>query len=225
MHFIGVLCPICMCRAVCYWWFALRCFGLCRASFWCSIWSVLVFHCSVESNLPLWLSDNACSQTWVSGYLYLFCFTGVHPLYECFRPFVQWCWSLLPMISRLACPVSWANLIMGSVRLCIFDIRNIYGKACVFHGGSRSTWYLPEMPAAVSLGLADTRTDRRIRRVLCLGLGSLGVVSWPTRQSYCCAWNMWTIWLILPVVICLSQRLSHACLSTDLHTVKPRMAH
>jgi hypothetical protein len=32
-------------------------------------------------------------------------------------------------------------------------------------------------------------------------------------------------WLILPVVICLSQRLSHACLSTCLNTVKPRIAH
>ena len=33
------------------------------------------------------------------------------------------------------------------------------------------------------------------------------------------------IWLILPVVICLSQRLSHACLSTSHIKVKPRMAH
>ena len=32
-------------------------------------------------------------------------------------------------------------------------------------------------------------------------------------------------WLILPVVICLSQRLSHACLSTHHLTMKPRMAH
>ena len=32
-------------------------------------------------------------------------------------------------------------------------------------------------------------------------------------------------WLILPVVICLSQRLSHACLSTSRLMVKPRMAH
>ena len=32
-------------------------------------------------------------------------------------------------------------------------------------------------------------------------------------------------WLILPVVICLSQRLSHACLSISNHTVKLRMAH
>ena len=33
------------------------------------------------------------------------------------------------------------------------------------------------------------------------------------------------IWLILPVVICLSQRLSHACLSSHCLTVKPRTAH
>ena len=32
-------------------------------------------------------------------------------------------------------------------------------------------------------------------------------------------------WLILPVVICLSQRLSHAGLSISWNKVKPRMAH
>ena len=32
-------------------------------------------------------------------------------------------------------------------------------------------------------------------------------------------------WLILPVVICLSQRLSHACLSISIYTVKLRTAH
>ena len=32
-------------------------------------------------------------------------------------------------------------------------------------------------------------------------------------------------WLILPVVICLSQRLSHACLSISFKTAKLRMAH
>ena len=37
--------------------------------------------------------------------------------------------------------------------------------------------------------------------------------------------NFSDTWLILPVVICLSQRLSHACLSTSLNMVKPRMAH
>ena len=34
-----------------------------------------------------------------------------------------------------------------------------------------------------------------------------------------------TTWLILPVVICLSQRLSHACVSTGRSKAKPRMAH
>ena len=44
--------------------------------------------------------------------------------------------------------------------------------------------------------------------------------------------DCWTVcgcngdtWLILPVVICLSQRLSHACLCTHFGKVKPRMAH
>ena len=32
-------------------------------------------------------------------------------------------------------------------------------------------------------------------------------------------------WLILPVVICLSQRLSHASLSINFYTMKLRMAH
>ena len=32
-------------------------------------------------------------------------------------------------------------------------------------------------------------------------------------------------WLILPVVICLSQRLSHACLRMNIYTVNLRMAH
>ena len=39
-----------------------------------------------------------------------------------------------------------------------------------------------------------------------------------------CSRNVET-WLILPVVIRLSQRLSHACLSISTYTVKLRMAH
>ena len=39
------------------------------------------------------------------------------------------------------------------------------------------------------------------------------------------AYLLIVIWLILPVVICLSQRLSHACLSISTYTVKLRMAH
>lgn len=37
--------------------------------------------------------------------------------------------------------------------------------------------------------------------------------------------NKTLFWLILPVVICLSQRLSHACLSTHELKVKPQKAH
>ena len=36
---------------------------------------------------------------------------------------------------------------------------------------------------------------------------------WPTRRKTGCGPASW---LILPVVICLSQRISHACLSTPL---------
>ncbi len=43
--------------------------------------------------------------------------------------------------------------------------------------------------------------------------------SWLSQQKQV------AFWLILPVVICLSQRLSHACLSSHPRTVKPRMAH
>ena len=45
---------------------------------------------------------------------------------------------------------------------------------------------------------------------------SAGFAQYLTRVAF---------WLILPVVICLSQRLSHACLSSHPCTVKPRMAH
>ena len=50
------------------------------------------------------------------------------------------------------------------------------------------------------------------------------------RHSFCDAVlqgrvGLVTTWLILPVVICLSQRLSHACLSISFYTAKLRMAH
>ncbi len=35
----------------------------------------------------------------------------------------------------------------------------------------------------------------------------------------------WATWLILPVVICLSQKLSHASLSISIYTARLRMAH
>ena len=55
--------------------------------------------------------------------------------------------------------------------------------------------------------------------------------SLPADQSRIFLWDsgdrvgLVTTWLILPVVICLSQRLSHACLSVSFYTAKLRMAH
>ena len=44
-------------------------------------------------------------------------------------------------------------------------------------------------------------------------------------QAFVNRWWYAETWLILPVVICLSQRLSHACLSISFYTAKLRMAH
>ena len=48
-------------------------------------------------------------------------------------------------------------------------------------------------------------------------LVSLAQLQWRSARA--------ATWLILPVVICLSQRLSHACLSTSSSRAKLRMAH
>ncbi len=67
-----------------------------------------------------------------------------------------------------------------------------------------------------------TRTIRRSRRVVDARAFSVGnYPDWLVRRCSCGV----AIWLILPVVICLSQRLSHACLSISTRTVKLRMAH
>ena len=49
-------------------------------------------------------------------------------------------------------------------------------------------------------------------------------VMWHRSSNMAIAHTIFT-WLILPVVICLSQRLSHACLSLSYFLVKLRMAH
>ena len=77
------------------------------------------------------------------------------------------------------------------------------------------------MVAAAAGGRAYERasrsrtTDRPNERLMLAGPGAPGRLERERTAT----------WLILPVVICLSQRLSHACLSTYLDTVKPRMAH
>ena len=63
---------------------------------------------------------------------------------------------------------------------------------------------------------------------------SLSAAPWPRKRAGgSCRPNLdlriWfskiDTWLILPVVICLSQRLSHACLSISIYMAKLRMAH
>ena len=44
------------------------------------------------------------------------------------------------------------------------------------------------------------------------------------KKKVSCLYMKKDLWLILPVVICLSQRLSHACLSTHSCIVKPQKA-
>ena len=55
--------------------------------------------------------------------------------------------------------------------------------------------------------------------------GELGDLPRKGLQAAERTWVKIVTWLILPVVICLSQRLSHACLSISNYTVKLRMAH
>ena len=64
----------------------------------------------------------------------------------------------------------------------------------------------------------------RIKLLAAVG-AHIGHVVW-TWTAVASSWQKQVaFWLILPVVICLSQRLSHACLSSHPRTVKPRMAH
>ena len=56
----------------------------------------------------------------------------------------------------------------------------------------------------------------------CVGVATDGKTSTASRTGALCKI---VTWLILPVVIRSSQRLSHACLSISTYTVKLRMAH
>ena len=69
---------------------------------------------------------------------------------------------------------------------------------------------------SLSAGCSSPRPLTKLRGGLIIGR------DYPRTQS---APAKIVTWLILPVVICLSQRLSHACLSISNYTVKLRMAH
>ncbi len=71
-----------------------------------------------------------------------------------------------------------------------------------------------------SLRASRLRPARSTRACAPPHLGAAGDFTVPAR-----AHSTIETWLILPVVIRLSQRLSHACLSISTYTVKLRMAH
>jgi hypothetical protein len=56
----------------------------------------------------------------------------------------------------------------------------------------------------------------------CPGFGSGRL---PVGDETAASHALRVIWLILPELMCSFQRLSHACISTNLHKVKPRTAH
>jgi hypothetical protein len=61
-------------------------------------------------------------------------------------------------------------------------------------------------------------------QTLVRGARAVRLRAWEDAER-CCGCGDRDTWLILPVMICLSQRLSHACVSINLYTVKLRMAH
>jgi hypothetical protein len=98
----------------------------------------------------------------------------------------------------------------------------------------RRAWLVADQLLGNSVGAIESV----VRDILafshkCSGdLGRFGVfllgTTRPFRGVCPCVSALWlriVTWLILPVVICLSQRLSHACLSISNYTVKLRMAH
>ena len=100
----------------------------------------------------------------------------------------------------------------------------------VYARGSEAPWNGLVVPAACSESLAFAFLVAR-----CLGVGVRVQESMPGRATSRLTVPLRSVagafvrsratWLILPVVICLSQRLSHACLSISDYTVKLRMAH
>ena len=83
--------------------------------------------------------------------------------------------------------------------------------------GQLNSWFAAEVPCVPTRQLTGAASATP-----CFGIfRSLG--SHALRTSV--PGSRIVTWLILPVVICLSQRLSHACLSISNYTVKLRMAH
>ena len=116
--------------------------------------------------------------------------------------------------TRTACGTAAARSSSTSWRACE-SVRGLEGRR---PPADRNEWWRRRRREGVrtSARLGPERpTDRPNERLMLAGPGAPGRLERERTAT----------WLILPVVICLSQRLSHACLSTYLDTVKPRMAH
>ena len=142
------------------------------------------------------------------------------------------------MASRTAVPGTWRRETFqvqgsapGSVVSCLDGLHSPCD--CISRSSNVDTFYrsgkvvgcLPALEP-VDKRVCRKKTDCSCFLKICLAArrlsarGSVGAVL-SSRFSK----TTQVIWLILPVVICSSQRLSHACRSTGLLKVKPRKAH
>jgi hypothetical protein len=127
-------------------------------------------------------------------------------------------------------PPSWGSRLCG--RTCWEGL--LLGRL----GGVFGAIFAPLPPADDALGNPEGGSGCAARQAWPTP-GSRRAHGWPleapnpvTRELFCPATRAVgrprrtiVTWLILPVVICLSQRLSHACLSISNYTAKLRMAH
>ena len=85
-------------------------------------------------------------------------------------------------------------------------------------GESRGGWRMPCGGGPAMPARPQRAVHRTVHPPIAKLFGAVKRVDGQPRRTI-------VIWLILPVVICLSQRLSHACLSISNYTAKLRMAH
>ena len=117
---------------------------------------------------------------------------------------------------------------------------------CETKGGGDLLWPRPLWRVSLSLSLSSPYGICKNMYVVCTCITHRQYHHPITNKSstenvHCCVWRRRRVcvvharaytsclvdpWLILPVVICLSQRLSHACLSPScVYTARPRTAH
>jgi hypothetical protein len=135
---------------------------------------------------------------------------------------VGWCLTTARLRDELRVWRGLASALWGKRRLCAQGECSMAAICALAVGslpraGSRwceshQFWF-----ATLSLGLTLVALSRGCGESACVPPAGARVLR-PARGKI-------ATWLILPVVICLSQRLSHACLSINFYTVKLRMAH